>query len=331
MKRLPADFLPLAPARRLTVTSADGARLAVQVHGQDGSPTVVLVHGWTLSATAWARVVRRLAPQLRVVVVDQRGHGRSGPVPDGGFTPALLADDLAAVLAATVPSGTRAIVAGHSMGAMALVAFAGRHHDLLLERVAGGLLASTGIEELFDRRAVILRVGGRRRTRATLDAVRASRRVGRAAVTRAALGDPRLLHRAPLPLIRAAIVQLTMPGTATAVERGFCTDLVLACPPRTYQGFAEMLGTLDLTADLPRLDVPVTVLVGTDDRLTPPWHARRIAAALPRPVDLIEVPAAGHMTPLTAPDEVAAAVRGLVDTCLDARGQAVGSGSATPP
>jgi pimeloyl-ACP methyl ester carboxylesterase len=315
--QLPADFLPPTPARRLTVTSPDGARLAVQVHGRDDAPTVVLVHGWALAATSWARVIRRLTPELRVVVVDQRGHGRSGAVPTGGFTTDALAGDLAAVLTATVPAGARAVVAGHSMGAMALVAFAGRHPDLLRERVAAGLLASTGIEQLTDRVVVIPRFGRRRDTPGT--GTPTSRvALAQAAATRRALGDSLLLHRVPLPLARAAVVQLTTSRTATAAERAFCADLVLACPPRTYQGFATMLGALDLTADLPRLDVPVAVLVGTHDRLTPPWHARRMATALSRPAGLIEVPGAGHMTPLTAPDELVSAIRGLVDAGLAA-------------
>jgi len=36
-------------------------------------------------------------------------------------------------------------------------------------------------------------------------------------------------------------------------------------------------------------------------------------AALPCPTGLVEVPGAGHMTPLTAPDAVAAAVRDLAE------------------
>jgi pimeloyl-ACP methyl ester carboxylesterase len=306
------------PGRCLTVTSADGVRLAVQIHGdvpgEPPQPTVVLVHGWTLSAAFWGRVVRQLVPGLRVVVPDQRGHGHSGPVPEGGFTPDALANDLAAVLEATVPPGSRAVVAGHSMGAMALVALAGRHPGLLRERVGAALLASTGIEELPGRMAVLPRFSGRSRARGTLDAVEQTPQTGRvrAGLTRRAFADARPLHRIPRPLARAALVHVTMSRTATAAERAFCTSVVLACPRPTFEGFAEMLGTLDLTRDLPRLDVPALVLVGTHDRLTPPWHARRLAAALPWPAGLIEVQGAGHLTPLTAPGEVAAAIRSLM-------------------
>jgi len=313
----PADFLPPTPARRLTLFRPDGARLAVQVHepppprstaDRGSSPrTAVLVHGWTCSTTFWVRVLHRLTPHLRVVVYDQRGHGRSSPVPAGGFTPEALAADLAAVLEATVDSdgdsggdGRPVVVAGHSMGAMALVALAGRHPDVLHRRVGAALLASTGVEQLMGRMTVLPHLG-----RPDSPAVEA--------LARRTIGDARALHRLPLRLARASLVRATMSRTATPVERAFCTDIVLACPQRTYEGFAEMLGDLDLSADLPRLDVPTAVLVGTQDRLTPPWHARRMLAALPCPTGLVEVPGAGHMTPLTAPDAVAAAVRDLAE------------------
>jgi len=315
---VPADFRPPTPARRLTVTSPDGARIAVQVHepaGDPDAPTAVLVHGWTLSANFWVRVVHRLAGQVRMVVYDQRGHGRSGPVPDGGFTAAALADDLAAVLAATVPGDRTAVVTGHSMGGMALVAFAGRYPDALHRQVRAALLASTGLEQLLGRMTVVPWVG-RRPANAPDDAASGPVRL---ALTRRALGDARALHLMPLRLARATLVRVAMSRTATPQERAYAADLMLACPQRTYEGFARALAELDLAGDLPRLDVPTRVLVGTADRLTPPWHARRMAAALPCPAGLVQVAGAGHLTPLTAPDAVAAAVLDLARRDREAR------------
>jgi len=323
----PEDFLPPTPSRRLMVRSTDGVRLAVQIHdpGADvpaAARTVVLVHGWTCSTTFWVRVLHRLRPHLRVVVYDLRGHGRSDAVPDGGFTPDALAADLAAVLAAVLgPSSSdgtdgtdgagRVVVAGHSMGAMTLVAFAARYPRELHRHVAAGLLASTGVEQLMGRMTVLPHLGLPSGRSSGRPSGRPSDSPRFEALARRTIGDPRALHRLPLRLARASLVRATMSRTATPLERAFCTDIVLACPQRTYEGFAEMLATLDLSADLARLDAPVSVLVGTQDRLTPPWHARRMAAALPHPLGLVEVPGAGHMTPLTAPDAVAAVVRDL--------------------
>jgi pimeloyl-ACP methyl ester carboxylesterase len=46
----------------MMVTSQDGARLHVEIHGPDdaGVPTVVLVHGWTCSIPLWAPVIEAL-------------------------------------------------------------------------------------------------------------------------------------------------------------------------------------------------------------------------------------------------------------------------------
>lgn len=325
--RLPDDFRPVTPSRRLVVRSSDGTRLVTEVHGDaDGDPsrpTVVLVHGWTCAASFWVRIVHRLRGEARVVVYDQRGHGRSQGVNTGGFTPSALADDLAAVLAETVPAGRRAVVAGHSMGAMALVALAGRHPDVLHDRVGAALLASTGVAELLGRMAVLparkhrglpedpLVVGT-----APATATRGSR--AREQVLRSGMADARALHRLPLPVARAAVNRITLAPSAGRAERTYNADLVLACPLATYAGFADMLAGLDLLVDLGRLDVPTLVLVGTHDRLTPPWHAHRMVAALPRPVGLVEIPGAGHMTPLDTPDAVADAIRRLIPLSQEA-------------
>ena len=95
-------YAPPAPRRELTVTSPDGSRLHAEVHGPEGAPAVVLAHGWTCSTAFWAPVVRDLAADHKVVVYDQRGHGRSPAAGPGGYSTDALADDLAAVLDATL-------------------------------------------------------------------------------------------------------------------------------------------------------------------------------------------------------------------------------------
>jgi pimeloyl-ACP methyl ester carboxylesterase len=59
--------------------------------------------------------------------------------------------------------------------------------------------------------------------------------------------------------------------------------------------------------------VPVTVVVGTHDRLTPAVHSRRIAEVLGSGTELIVVPGAGHSVNLTRPEVVDSAVLTLLD------------------
>ena len=115
-------YAPPVPVRELTAVSADGARLHVEVHGPEGAPAVVLAHGWTCSTAFWAWQIRELARDHRVIAYDQRGHGRSPASP--ACTTDALADDLEAVLAATLAPGEKAVIAGHSMGGMTVMAAA---------------------------------------------------------------------------------------------------------------------------------------------------------------------------------------------------------------
>jgi pimeloyl-ACP methyl ester carboxylesterase len=62
---------------------------------------------------------------------------------------------------------------------------------------------------------------------------------------------------------------------------------------------------------LATIDVPVLVLVGEEDRLTPPADAEAMAAALPD-ARLTRIPAAGHLVALERPDAVAQEVLALL-------------------
>jgi pimeloyl-ACP methyl ester carboxylesterase len=122
--------------REVTVTVNDGTRLHAEVFGPEDAPTIVFCHGWTCALRFWTYQIQDLVPEFRVVASDFRGHGRSDPAATGDYTIDAFGDDLQAVLEATVPAGERALLAGHSMGAMAIVAWAGRHPDEVAQRAS---------------------------------------------------------------------------------------------------------------------------------------------------------------------------------------------------
>ncbi|MEU7378549.1 alpha/beta hydrolase [Streptomyces sp. NPDC042207] len=291
---VPDPYDPPVPARELTAVSADGTRLHVEVHGPaDGpaAPAVVLAHGWTCSTAFWAAQIRDLAAGHRVIAYDQRGHGRS-PASRGYGTDAL-ADDLEAVLAATLAPGEKAVIAGHSMGGMTVMAAAGRPG--FEEHAAAVLLCSTGSSRLVARSTVVPIPAGRPRTW----------------LTRRVLGS-----RVPLgpvtPLARRILKYATMgPGSAPRMVEA-CARIVHACPRRVRHAWSQVLDGLDLEGHVRRLRVPVAVITGTADRLTPPEHARSLAAALPNCVGLTELLRLGHMTPVEDPGTVTGKIRELV-------------------
>ncbi|MFF9087247.1 alpha/beta fold hydrolase [Streptomyces sp. NPDC014991] len=286
-------YAPPAPSRTLTVTSADGARLHVEVHGPQDAPPVVLSHGWTCSTAFWAAQIRDLAADHRVIAYDQRGHGRSPSSP--ACTTDALADDLEAVLARTLARGEKALVVGHSMGGMTVMAAAGRPR--FREHAAAVLLCSTGSSRLIAESRVVPMRAGRVRTWIT----------GRVLGSRAPLG--------PVTPLALRILKYATMGAGSArhmVEA--CAYVVHGCPRAVRHAWSGVLGTLDLDHGVRELRVPAAVLHGTSDRLTPPAHARALVAALPHCVGLTELPGIGHMTPIEAPGPVTGRIRELVGT-----------------
>lgn len=294
-------YAPPAAARELTAVSADGARLHVEVHGPEGAPTVVLAHGWTCSTAFWAAQIRELAVDHRVVAYDQRGHGRSPASPVCSTD--TLADDLEAVLKETLAPGERAVLVGHSMGGMTVLAAAPR--PAVRERTAAVLLCSTGASRLVAESTVVPIRPGRLRTW----------------LTKHILGS-----RAPLgpvtPVARAILKYATMgPGSAPHMVEA-CARIVHACPRKVRHTWSQVLDLLDLDHGVRELTAPTAVIVGTGDRLTPPVHARSLAAALPNCLGVTELSGLGHMTPVEAPEAVTGRIRELVRTyARDGRAQ----------
>ncbi|NUS42630.1 MAG: alpha/beta hydrolase [Mycobacteriaceae bacterium] len=280
-----------------TIATADGAVLRVYVHGPADAPPIVLSHGWVCRADYWNPQIRALAGvdgtgPYRVVTYDQRGHGES----TNGSRAALadvLADDLAEVLAETLRPGERAVLGGHSMGGMSIMAWARRHPEqaglvgaiLLLNTGCGRLLAETTVLPFIPAGKVPHRIG--------------------AAILGARLPLP------PLWLLRPLAKMRIMPGgSPDAVD--FTARMLLSCPPATRGRWGRMLAAMDLGGPAPIAGVPVSVLAGERDHLTPPVHAEGIAAEFGGDLRRFAVlPGVGHMGNLEAPDEVTAELLAL--------------------
>ena len=227
---------------------------------------MVLAHGWTCSTAFWAASVRDLADDHRVIVYDQRGHGRSPAAGPGGYSTGALADDLEAVLEATLAPGERAVLGGHSMGGMTIMAAAEpaavREHAPR-PRCCAAPAARLAAESLVLPAAR----PGRLRTRADRGDPRLPRpaRAGHAGRQAGPASTPRWAPRPPPNRSRPA------PGSCTPARRGVRSP------------GAQVLAGLDLDAGYgPAERADGGRSSGTADRLTPPVHARRLAAALPR-------------------------------------------------
>jgi pimeloyl-ACP methyl ester carboxylesterase len=136
--------------------SIDGFAMYHELHGTRGEP-LVLVHGYTGDVTDWEHQIAGFAASHRVLVMDHRGHGRSGAPPDrGSYTIERMADDVEA-LAARVGFGPYHLV-GHSMGGMVAQEIALRSPERLLSLTLEDTMAdfeigrSPLVREIFDTR-----------------------------------------------------------------------------------------------------------------------------------------------------------------------------------
>lgn len=273
------------------IEAPDGTHIAVTADGPAHGRPVVMVHGWTEDRRVWKPVARRLLDAgARVIAYDQRGHGSSGVGVDG-YTIEALADDLRAVLEGLDLHD--AVIAGHSMGGMAAQAFAGRYPEVVAERVAGLVLVSTAATDmgLGPRREVV------------------ADRLMSSSLFQRTISHPTI---GPL-LTRASVGRRPTVGHLRATA-----EMLAETSVATRTGFLSAMRTMDLTTLLPSVKIPVTVVVGSRDALTPVRAAQRIAH-LVEGARLEIVPGAGHQLPLEAPDLVA---RLILDVTTDPAGTA---------
>jgi pimeloyl-ACP methyl ester carboxylesterase len=207
------------------------------------------------------------------------------------------------------------VLAGHSMGGMSVMALARQRPELFGTRVVGvfllatsaGRLASTGVVgrsirllrrlHLLPLYLWLLQAAAPRLERLRRRGTWAGRWFTRRYLFGRRDADPETVR----------LVQALLEETPYPVSMAFLAT------------FLEH----DETAALPVLArVPATVVVGTDDRLTPAEHGRRLAEALGANAELVVVPGAGHSVNLTRSEEVNGAFTRLLDA-VEARRQQV--------
>ena len=257
------------------VTLADTS-LAVHTRGS-GLP-LLLLHGFPLDHAMWSGQ-DPLADDVRLIVPDQRGFGRSpGPPPT---SIAQLADDAIALLDA-LHVAEPAVVCGLSMGGYVAEPVAVRHPH----RVRALVLVDTKLEaDTPEARA------GREKLAATVA------RVGQEAVAEAMI--PNLLARSDAGRARAgrAAVEEQLRRTIHATPVATITAALVALAARP-----------DMVEPMRGVKVPAMLVVGAEDTITPPECMERAERVLREP-RLFVMPQCCHMAPLEDPHTFNAAVR----------------------
>jgi pimeloyl-ACP methyl ester carboxylesterase len=301
-----AEALP--PSRAMSVRSKDGICLHTEVFGPEDGYPIVLAHGITCAIRVWAEQIIDLSSDYRVIAFDHRGHGRSDVPPRGSYTLDLLAADLDAVLEATVAPGERAVIAGHSMGGIAITSWADRHRAKVAQRADAVALINTTTGQLLEE-VKLLQVPARL----------AGTRVQAAGTLLKVFGNIPIA-RAAEPASRRFVAALAVGGDADPSIASFVHELFAATPAAGRGGCATMLvdalGPEHIKLD--GLTVPTLVIGSHKDRLLPLVSSRRIAKSAPNLAAFVELPG-GHCAILERPHEVNKQLRWLVESVTQER------------
>ncbi|MEU3545932.1 alpha/beta hydrolase [Streptomyces longwoodensis] len=262
--------------------------------------TVVFSHGYCLNQDSWHFQRAALRGVVRTVHWDQRSHGRSGRgvaqvQDDVPLTIDQLGRDLKAVLDAAVPDGPIVLV-GHSMGGMTVMALAAQYPELIRERVVATAFVGTSSGRLGEVNFGLPVAG-----------VNAVRRVLPGVLR--ALGQQAELvergRRATADLFAGVVKRYSFASRDVdpAVAR-FAERMIEGTPIDVVAEFYPAFTDHDKTEALARFtDLPVLVLAGIGDLVTPSEHSEAIADLLPE-AELVLVPDAGHLVMLEHPEVV---------------------------
>ncbi len=188
--------------------------------------TIVLVHGFAESSDAWRAWVPLLARRYRVLRADQRGFGRSTPMPeDYVWSLDTLAGDLAALIAHA--GGAPVHLIGAKIGATVAAHFAATYPDRVKTLTLIGLPVK-GPKSRADWLAYAREHGARAWARMTM--------------------EERLGHDIPPAMIEG------------------WSDLMGNTPLSTLLGFMAAVSGFDISADLPRIACPVLALTSDSPR-----------------------------------------------------------------
>jgi pimeloyl-ACP methyl ester carboxylesterase len=293
----------------VTVTAADGTNLHVEVvepKAPTTKPTIVFVHGFALDMGTFyfQRKMFTERGDHRLVFYDQPGHGKSSKLKSGNYDIAGLGESLAAVLNATVPDG-HIILVGHSMGGMTIMAFAEKYPEWFGNRVTGVVLMSTSAR-IVDRAKLALPSLVARASAPFFPLWGTAAHLGGGAIDRARFASSDL-----------AWLLTRRYGFGDAKPSPSLVSFVEGMNSRTsVETLTRYLNTLYNHNRYPALaalrGVPVLVVVGDRDYLTPVSHSEEIIKRLPE-ARLVTIENSGHVVMLERSDEVNAAILPFVE------------------
>jgi pimeloyl-ACP methyl ester carboxylesterase len=247
---------------------------------------IVLIHGFPFDGSMWRaqeEFLRSPPPQgggYRVLAPDLPGFGPRSQTPAPDPAIASMEGFAGEIHRLIAREGGKAIVGGLSMGGYVLLALL----RLYPQDVAAAMLIDT-------------------RAQADTPEVRANRLKSIDDVKANGTGT----------LMEGLMGRLVAKTAATTAMDQVRANMARQSPQAVIAAQSAMSRRRDQMDLLPQIAIPALIIVGTEDVITPPQAARDMHDRIPHS-RLVEIPGAGHMSPLEKPAAVNEAIKAFLDS-----------------
>ncbi|HEV8539258.1 MAG TPA: alpha/beta fold hydrolase [Bacteroidota bacterium] len=246
-----------------------GIGIEYETEGPRTGVPVMFIHGFPFSKKMWKPQVDVLKGHYHVVTYDVRGHGTSD-AGDGQYTVELFVDDFIALLDHLKLS--RVVAVGLSMGGYIALRAAERHPD----RIRALVLCDTRSEADGNEG-----------------------KIKRANQAKSVKNDG--MKKFAEPFLKAVFYEETFQTSRETVE--MIRNIVEASSPLAVAGtLIALAARTDTTPSLYTVNVPVLILVGQHDSLTPPSASHAMKEKIPG-AEIHTIPRAGHLSNLENSEE----------------------------
>ncbi len=250
----------------------DGTRIRYKVAGS-GQP-IVLAHGYAGSLGEWNIIAKHLVEKgYQVIMFDQRGHEKSTIGADGVGSAQMASDYKAILEHFEVSDG---VMVGHSMGGFLLTVFLLTYPEVAARRLKGALLMATFAGDVNRDNA---------QNKVQIPLIKSGILV-------------RMVRNEfwGIPFVRSLLGDKPDMGMVRGMLQVFVRIRHKALIP-----ILEALGAESYYDRLNEIQLPVTVIVGSADKTTPPFHSDNLAQGIAG-AKFIRIPGKGHLLNWEAPE-----------------------------